>query len=95
MNRSDMLPDDGYNRTLLDNVHPLEWHNPEPQGVYNLVVLGGGTAGLISAAVAASMGARTALIERGFLGGDCLNVGCVPSKGVIRRARGQAELGWL
>ncbi len=95
MNRSDMLPDDGYNRTLLDNVHPLEWHNPEPQGTYNLVVLGGGTAGLISAAVAASMGARTALVERGFLGGDCLNVGCVPSKGVIRGARGQAELVWL
>jgi pyruvate/2-oxoglutarate dehydrogenase complex dihydrolipoamide dehydrogenase (E3) component len=95
MNRSDMLPDDRYNQTLLDNVHPLEWHNPEPQGTYNLVVLGGGTAGLITAAVAASMGARTALIERGFLGGDCLNVGCVPSKGVIRGARGQAELAWL
>ncbi|HKK48223.1 MAG TPA: FAD-dependent oxidoreductase, partial [Alkalispirochaeta sp.] len=90
MNRSDMLPDDQYNRTLLDHVHPLDWQNPEPTGRYNLVVLGGGTAGLISAAVAASMGARTALIERGFLGGDCLNVGCVPSKGLIRGARGQA-----
>ncbi|MEX2445073.1 MAG: mercuric reductase [Alkalispirochaeta sp.] len=95
MNRSDMLPDDTYNRHLLDNVHPLDWANPEPSGTYNLVVLGGGTAGLISAAVAASMGARTALIERGFLGGDCLNVGCVPSKGLIRGARGQAELEWL
>ncbi|MFW5695450.1 MAG: mercuric reductase [Alkalispirochaeta sp.] len=95
MNRSEMLPDDQYNRTLLDHVHPLEWQNPQPSGQYNLVVLGGGTAGLITAAVAASMGARTALIERGFLGGDCLNVGCVPSKGLIRGARGQAELIWL
>jgi NADPH-dependent 2,4-dienoyl-CoA reductase/sulfur reductase-like enzyme len=77
MNRSQMLPNDAHNRTLLDNVHPLGWTNPTPDGVYNIVIIGGGTAGLITAAVAASMGARTALIERGFLGGDCLNVGCV------------------
>jgi len=95
MNRSRMLPDDAHNRALLDNVHPLEWTNPTPEGVYNIVVIGGGTAGLITAAVASSMGARTALIERGFLGGDCLNVGCVPSKALIRGARGQAELSWL
>jgi pyruvate/2-oxoglutarate dehydrogenase complex dihydrolipoamide dehydrogenase (E3) component len=95
MNRSQMLPNDAHNRTLLDNVHPLGWTNPTPDGVYNIVIIGGGTAGLITAAVAASMGARTALIERGFLGGDCLNVGCVPSKALIRGARGQAELSWL
>jgi pyruvate/2-oxoglutarate dehydrogenase complex dihydrolipoamide dehydrogenase (E3) component len=95
VNRPRMLPDDAHNRALLDNVHPLVWTNPMPEGVYNIVVIGGGTAGLITAAVASSMGARTALIERGFLGGDCLNVGCVPSKALIRGARGQAELSWL
>ena len=55
-----------------------------PQGRYNLVVLGGGTAGLVSAAVAAGLGAKVALIERHLLGGDCLNIGCVPSKALIR-----------
>ncbi len=52
-----------------------------------MVVIGGGTAGLVSAAGAAGLGAKVALIERNLLGGDCLNVGCVPSKGVIRAAR--------
>ncbi|MFP4152659.1 MAG: mercuric reductase [Alkalispirochaeta sp.] len=95
MNRNEMLPNDEYNRVLLDNVHPLDWTNPTPSGRYNIVVIGGGTAGLITAAIASSMGARTALIERGLMGGDCLNVGCVPSKALIRGARGQAELDWL
>ena len=59
------------------------------------MVIGAGTAGLITAGVAASLGARVALIERDRMGGDCLNVGCVPSKGLIRAARGQAELTFL
>ncbi len=62
---------------------------------FDLVVLGGGTAGLISAAVAGYLGARTALIEGVRLGGDCLNSGCVPSKALIRGARGEEELRWL
>ncbi|MFQ5580431.1 MAG: mercuric reductase [Nitrospiria bacterium] len=82
-----MLPDDEYNRVLVNNVHPPDWINPEPAGKYNLVVVGAGTAGLISAAIAASLGARVALIERHLMGGDCLNVGCVPSKGIIRASR--------
>jgi pyruvate/2-oxoglutarate dehydrogenase complex dihydrolipoamide dehydrogenase (E3) component len=49
--------------------------------------VGGGTAGLVSAAGAAGLGARVALIERHLLGGDCLNVGCVPSKALIGAAR--------
>ncbi len=92
MTRDQILPKDAYNETLLDNVHPTSWENPSPPGMYNLVIIGAGTAGLITAAVAGSMGARTALIERGLMGGDCLNVGCVPSKGLIRGARGQAEI---
>ena len=79
-------PWDAHNRTLVANVHPEDWTNPEPAGRYNLVVIGAGTAGLVTAAGAAGLGARVALVERGLMGGDCLNVGCVPSKGLIRRA---------
>jgi pyruvate/2-oxoglutarate dehydrogenase complex dihydrolipoamide dehydrogenase (E3) component len=82
-----ILPDTPENRELADNVHPPDWINPEPDGRYNLVVVGAGTAGLISAAGAAGLGARVALIERHLMGGDCLNVGCVPSKSIIRAAR--------
>ncbi|MBI4081604.1 MAG: mercuric reductase [Candidatus Lambdaproteobacteria bacterium] len=82
-----LLPEDAFNRELVEAVHPRAWRNPEPAGRYNLVVLGGGTAGLVSAAGAAGLGARVALVERHLLGGDCLNYGCVPSKGVLRAAR--------
>lgn len=82
-----LAPDDSFNRLLTANVHPADWRNPTPDGRYNLVVVGAGTAGLISASVAASLGAKVALVERHLMGGDCLNVGCVPSKGMIRAAR--------
>ncbi|MGH7254390.1 MAG: mercuric reductase [Nitrospirales bacterium] len=85
-------PDDEHNRELIQNVHPPNWVNPEPADRYNLVVLGAGTAGLVTAAVAAGLGARVALIEKHLMGGDCLNVGCVPSKGVIRASRAWAEV---
>ncbi len=95
----ELLPHDDNNKTLIANVHPPDWVNPEPAPCYNLVVIGGGTAGLISAAGAAGLGAKVALIERHLMGGDCLNVGCVPSKGVIsasravHHARNSAEFG--
>jgi len=84
-------PLDEYNRTLLENVHPPSWVNPEPKQRYHMVVVGAGTAGLVSAAGAAGLGARVALIERHLMGGDCLNVGCVPSKGVIRASRAWSD----
>jgi pyruvate/2-oxoglutarate dehydrogenase complex dihydrolipoamide dehydrogenase (E3) component len=87
-----LIPDDAHNRALLANVHPPGWRNPEPAGRYHLVVVGAGTAGLVTAAGAAGLGARVALVERHLLGGDCLNVGCVPSKAVIRSARVIGEL---
>ena len=59
---------------------------------YDLVAIGGGTAGLVSAFGAAGLGARVALIERDRLGGDCLNVGCVPSKALLRAARAVREI---
>jgi pyruvate/2-oxoglutarate dehydrogenase complex dihydrolipoamide dehydrogenase (E3) component len=82
-----ILPLDENNQKLLNNVHPSGWKNPEPADCYNLVVIGAGTAGLVTAAGAAALGAKVALVERHLLGGDCLNVGCVPSKGIIRTAR--------
>jgi pyruvate/2-oxoglutarate dehydrogenase complex dihydrolipoamide dehydrogenase (E3) component len=82
-----ILPADAHNRLLVDNVHPLTWVNPTPSGRYNLVVLGAGTAGLVSAAGAAGLGAKVALVEKHLMGGDCLNFGCVPSKGLLRAAR--------
>ncbi len=89
-----MEPMDEHNRSLVADVHPHDWKNPIAKSRYHLVVIGAGTAGLVTAAGAAGLGAKVALIERHFMGGDCLNVGCVPSKGVIRAARawhGQAD----
>lgn len=87
-----ILPADAHDRELAENVHPPGWINPEPAGRYNLVVVGAGTAGLVTAAGAAGLGARVALIERDLMGGDCLNFGCVPSKALIRAARAAAEI---
>lgn len=78
-----IVPWDAHNRQLVSHVHPAEWKNPKPASRYNLVVIGVGTAGL---------GAKVALIERHLMGGDCLNVGCVPSKAVIRAARAAAAV---
>ncbi|MGQ0732708.1 MAG: mercuric reductase [Acidobacteriota bacterium] len=76
---------------LAAHVRPPEWVNPPPARTYDLVVIGGGTAGLVSAMGAAGLGARVALVERHLLGGDCLNTGCVPSKALIRSARAAAN----
>ncbi len=98
-NAIEIQPMDEWNTQLVQNVHPSDWKNPTPQGRYNLVVVGAGTGGLITALIASSLGARVALIERHLMGGDCLNVGCVPSKALIRgasrvfEAKRAAELG--
>src|SRR5438477_4349712 len=82
-----VTPADAHNGRLVCNVHPSNWQNPTPAPRYNLVVIGAGTAGLVTAAGAAGLGAKVALVEKHLLGGDCLNVGCVPSKAVIRSSR--------
>ena len=87
----EVAPRDHYNEALLANVHPPDWVNPTPVPRYNLVVIGGGTAGLVCAAGAAGLGAKVALVERHLLGGDCLNFGCVPSKAIIRSSRLAAD----
>jgi pyruvate/2-oxoglutarate dehydrogenase complex dihydrolipoamide dehydrogenase (E3) component len=88
----EVLPADNHNLALLANVHPADWVNPEPASRYNLVVIGAGTAGLVTAAGAAGLGAKVALIERHLMGGDCLNVGCVPSKALLSSARAYADV---
>jgi pyruvate/2-oxoglutarate dehydrogenase complex dihydrolipoamide dehydrogenase (E3) component len=85
-------PLDTYNLALTENLHPTGWVNPEPARRYNIVVIGAGTGGLVTAAGAAILGAKVALVERDLMGGDCLNFGCVPSKALIRSARAAAEV---
>lgn len=81
-------PQDAYENERLANVGPSPGAaNPVPAPRYDLVVLGGGTAGLTAATEARRRGARVALVESHLLGGTCLNSGCVPSKAIIRSAR--------
>jgi pyruvate/2-oxoglutarate dehydrogenase complex dihydrolipoamide dehydrogenase (E3) component len=89
-----LQPLDEYNRSLMSHVHPPDWVNPKPADCYDLVVIGAGTAGLVVAAGAAGLGLglKVALIEKSLMGGDCLNVGCVPSKCVIRSSRVVADM---
>ena len=68
------------------------WHNPDPRGLYHLLIVGAGPAGLIAAETAVRRGARVALIERNLLGGTCLNYGCIPSKTIIRTSRLYREM---
>ncbi len=58
----------------------------------NLIVIGAGSAGLVSAYIAATLKAKVTLVEKAQMGGDCLNTGCVPSKALIRAAKSMAEI---
>ncbi len=82
-----LLPHDAYDEILAQRTSPQDWVNPEPAPMYSMVAVGGGTAGLIVSIIVASLGGKVALVERGFMGGDCLVTGCVPSKSLIRPAR--------
>jgi pyruvate/2-oxoglutarate dehydrogenase complex dihydrolipoamide dehydrogenase (E3) component len=86
------MPRDVYEQERLANVRPSEWRNPQPADRYDFVIIGAGTAGLVAAHGAAALGAKVALVERELLGGDCLNIGCVPSKTILRTARLYAEM---
>lgn len=88
---SHVWPMDSHNTTLLDHVHPPDWLDPKANGkdgssTYDMVCIGAGVGGLVTAASAAGVGAKVAMIEENLLGGDCLNVGCVPSKAIIHSA---------
>ncbi len=80
-----MNEDDALWRRL---VFPADYRNPTPAARYHLTVIGAGPAGLVTAIAAAGLGARVALVERHAMGGDCLNVGCVPSKTLLAAVRG-------
>ncbi len=81
-------------RHIVDKVRARQaydgWQRPA-RFDRNLVVIGGGSAGLVSAYIAAAVKAEVTLVERHRMGGDCLNTGCVPSKALIRSARLAAE----
>lgn len=79
-------------RERLEYVRPAEWRNPRPAERYDFVVIGAGTAGQVAALAASATGARVALVERNLFGGNCLNIGCVPSKSIIRTSRLYAEM---
>lgn len=83
---------DEYGRRELLNVRPPDWKNPEPADRYTLVVVGAGPAGLLTALNAAKVGAKVALVERDRFGGACFNVGCIPSKAIIRTSRLYGEM---
>ena len=83
---SHVWPLDSHNTKLLDHVHPPQWNDPKANksdgsSTYDIICIGAGVGGLVTAASAAGVGAKVAMIEENLLGGDCLNVGCVPSKG--------------
>ena len=81
-------PLDAANAELLDAVRPRNWRDPSSADVvYDLLVIGAGAGGLISSKQSARRGARSCMISEHLAGGDCLNVGCVPSKALLHCAR--------
>eukprot|EP01084_Bolivina_argentea_P041191 76011_1 len=81
-------PMDKYNKELLSNVHPLKYTQPiAPINGYNLIAIGAGAAGLVSAIGASRFGGKCAIIDCNLFGGDCLNNGCIPSKTLLKSAK--------
>lgn len=92
MTTLELYPDDVHNQRTIRQGHPADWVNREG-GDYDLVVLGGGPAGLVAAMTAAAGGHRVAMTEQRLTGGTCVNFGCTPSKALIRCARAVHDAG--
>jgi pyruvate/2-oxoglutarate dehydrogenase complex dihydrolipoamide dehydrogenase (E3) component len=90
MTTVELFPADIHNQRTINQSHPSNWQNP-PGGDYELVVIGGGPAGLVAALTAAAGGHRVAMTERRLTGGTCVHFGCTPSKALIRCARAAHE----
>jgi pyruvate/2-oxoglutarate dehydrogenase complex dihydrolipoamide dehydrogenase (E3) component len=89
----EIWPLDANNAKLLNEVHPRGFVSEnEPHEVYDLIAIGAGAGGLVSSKQAARRGGKSAMISEKLAGGDCLNVGCVPSKALIRSARAVKEV---
>eukprot|EP00980_Cylindrotheca_fusiformis_P002282 scaffold530_cov107-Cylindrotheca_fusiformis.AAC.6 len=89
----DIWPLDESNTILLNQVHPRSYESKkDPHDVYDLIAIGAGSGGLVSSKQSARRGAKSALISEKLAGGDCLNVGCVPSKALLRSARAVKEI---
>lgn len=73
--------------SILNNRKALSGFTKPDHFDTNMVVIGGGSAGLVTSYIAAAVKAKVTLIERHKMGGDCLNTGCVPSKAIIRSAK--------
>jgi pyruvate/2-oxoglutarate dehydrogenase complex dihydrolipoamide dehydrogenase (E3) component len=71
---------------MTQSIKTKQWHQPK-QFDANLIVIGAGSGGLVTAYIAAAVKARVVLVEKQAMGGDCLNTGCVPSKALIRSAK--------
>lgn len=90
----EIWPLDEYNAKLLNLVHPRGYvtKTEEPPVEYDLIAVGSGAGGLVSSRQSARRGAKSAMISEGLAGGDCLNIGCVPSKALIRSARAVSQV---
>lgn len=87
MSIATIAPFDAPNRQTIAQGHPTDWQSPRPKDLYDLVVIGGGPAGLSAAFVAIAAGHTVAVVERNLTGGTCVNFGCNPSKSLLRAAR--------
>ncbi|CAB9508362.1 Dihydrolipoyl dehydrogenase [Seminavis robusta] len=85
-------PLDEHNAVLLNQVHPKEFQDATPHEEYDLIAIGSGAGGLVSSKQSARRGAKSAMISEHLAGGDCLNVGCVPSKALLRSAKAVAAV---
>lgn len=86
------LPTDSFDRKLVQDIFPAGWKNPAPAALYDLLIVGGGPAGMVAATTAAGLKLRVAVVEKQHFGGECLNVGCIPSKAMLRSSRAAAAV---